>query len=156
MRAHDVRKFRAVGARLDWLDIARRMLRAGHGEGIDDALLERLKERGPDTRLAWGCSADLGVPRDAFTVWARPVRDRRLQDAGLVGVPVDEGELVWWESPSTRGSWSGGAARRPRTCRSGARCRTRYGRSRCSCCGPDWSRPAPSARPPWRLPAAPP
>ena len=96
MRTHDVRKFRAVGARLDWLDIARRMLRAGHGEGIDDALLERLKERGPDTRLAWGCSEDLGVPRDAFTVWGRPVRDRRLRDTELVGVPVDEGELVWW------------------------------------------------------------
>ena len=98
MRVHDVRRFRAVGVQLDWLDLARPMLQRDDARHwLDDDLLARLKERGQDVRLAWACSADLGVPREAFTVWVRRLGDRELRPVpDLFTFPVDEGELVWW------------------------------------------------------------
>lgn len=98
MRVHDVRKFRAVGVQLDWLDLARPMLEDDRArEQLTAGLLARLKERGSDVRLAWGCSPDLGVPREAFTVWVRRIGDREVRQVpDLLTVPLAEGELVWW------------------------------------------------------------
>ena len=98
MRVHDVRRLRAVGVQLDWLHLARPMLERDNARHwLDGEVLARLEERGPDVRLAWGCSADLGVPREAFTVWVRRVRDRELRPVpDLLTFPLDEGELVWW------------------------------------------------------------
>lgn len=97
MRAHDLTRFRAVGVSLDWAAVARPMTRQDRWpERLPERRLAELKERGADLRLAWGCSNDLGVPREAFTVWWRGLRDRELRDVEFATFRIFGHQVLVW------------------------------------------------------------
>lgn len=92
-RIADPFRMRAQAVEIDWTHVARARLQL-LGEKVD---WERLKRRSGDVRLAWACSAELGVPHGPFTVWHRPVSQRRKPepiDAAIDGTS-DGLRLTW-------------------------------------------------------------
>ncbi|MGL4256903.1 MAG: hypothetical protein ACRCSL_11260 [Microbacterium sp.] len=110
-RIADPFRMRAQAVEIDWTRVAREREQL-LGEKVD---WERLKRRSGEVRVAWACSAELGVPHGPFTVWRRPVSQRRKPepiDAEVVGVAdglrlswggVDAGRVVVRCAPSDPG-----------------------------------------------------
>lgn len=101
-RIADPFRMRAQAVEIDWTRVARERAQL-LGRKVD---WERLKRRSGDVRVVWACSAELGVPHGPFTVWRRPVSQRRKPEpveAEVVGVTgglrlawggVDAGRVV--------------------------------------------------------------
>ena len=94
-RIADPFRMRAQAVEIDWSRVARSREQF-LGEKVD---WKRLKLRSADVRLAWACSADLGVPHGPFTVWRRSSPGRKE----LAPVPVN----IAWSAVGMRLDWGG-------------------------------------------------